>query len=228
MTYGPGSAIRGSSSASRRKNNCEGLAIGSALARVGLTIGENGVGMDPGAVFEKGCVVDTVDLKPRLALNKEFQRGVCGTVIVQANVEDRLPGVQEYAIEKPGAECVELKWGQGAKDIGGEAKIRSLAKARMPYRGYIVPPNPVEPTAETLLSGPLLLKALPRRNGNGRVLRWAERRITQGRRQVLIPEDRAYRSAYPARATGYASKIRYADRGGRQRHQGGERLAHDE
>jgi len=30
--------------------------------------------------------------------------------------------VQEYAIEKLGIQCVELKWGQGAKDIGGMAK----------------------------------------------------------------------------------------------------------
>lgn len=33
---------------------------------------------------------------------------------------------------KLGIEIVELKWGQGAKDIGGEVKIKDLAKAQMP------------------------------------------------------------------------------------------------
>jgi glutamate synthase domain-containing protein 2 len=41
---------------------------------------------------------------------------------------------------------VELKWGQGAKDIGGEVKIRDLKKAQMLFkRGYIVLPNPTDP-----------------------------------------------------------------------------------
>jgi glutamate synthase domain-containing protein 2 len=40
----------------------------------------------------------------------------------------------------------ELKWGQGAKDIGGEVKIRDLKKAQMLYdRGYVVMPNPTDP-----------------------------------------------------------------------------------
>jgi glutamate synthase domain-containing protein 2 len=39
-----------------------------------------------------------------------------------------------------------LKWGQGAKNIGGEVKIRSLKKAQTLYeRGYIVLPNPTDP-----------------------------------------------------------------------------------
>jgi glutamate synthase domain-containing protein 2 len=41
---------------------------------------------------------------------------------------------------------VELKWGQGAKDIGGEVKIKDLAKAQMlKSRGYVVFPNPMDP-----------------------------------------------------------------------------------
>ena len=43
-------------------------------------------------------------------------------------------------------QCVELKWGQGAKNIGGEVKIKSLKKAQMLYeRGYVVLPNPTDP-----------------------------------------------------------------------------------
>jgi len=128
------------------KNNWDGLAIGSAIAGIGLTIGENVVGMDPDSVIKKGRVVDTVDLKERVRLYMDHQRDGWGATIVQANIEDTRLGVQEYAIEKLGVEVVELKWGQGAKDIGGEVKISNLKKAQMLYeRGYIVLPNPTDP-----------------------------------------------------------------------------------
>jgi len=138
--------IPGIGSTNIAKNNWEGLAIGSALAGTGLTIGENVVGMDPEAKFKNGRVVDTVDLKRRVDLFKDYQRDGFGAIIVQANIEDTRLGVQEYAIEKLGVQCVELKWGQGAKDIGGEVKINNLKKAQMLYeRGYVVLPNPTDP-----------------------------------------------------------------------------------
>ena len=138
--------IPGIGSTNIAKNNWDGIAIGSALAGTGLTIGENVVGMDPGAVMKKGRVVDTVDLKNRVKLYKDNQRDGYGAIIVQANIEDTRLGTQEYAIEKLGVEIVELKWGQGAKDIGGEVKIRDLAKAQLLHeRGYIVLPNPTDP-----------------------------------------------------------------------------------
>jgi len=138
--------ISGIGSTDIAKNNWEGLAIGSALSGTGLTIGENVAGMDPDARIEKGRVVDTVDLKRRVMLYKDYQRDGFGAIIVQANVEDTRLGVHPYAIEKLGVECVEIKWGQGAKDIGGEVKIRHLQKAQMLHeRGYIVLPNPTHP-----------------------------------------------------------------------------------
>jgi len=138
--------IPGIGSTDVAKNNWDGLAIGTALAGTGLTIGENVVGMDTEAVIKNGRVVDTVDLKRRVNLFKDHQRDGYGATIVQANVEDTRLGVQEYAIEKLGVEWVELKWGQGAKNIGGEVKIRNLEKAQLLYkRGYVVLPNPTDP-----------------------------------------------------------------------------------
>ena len=138
--------IPGIGSTDVAKNNWEGLAIGTALAGTGLTIGENVVGMDTEAVIKGGRVVDTVDLKRRVKLFKDHQIDGYGAIIVQANVEDTRLGVQEYAIEKLGVEWLELKWGQGAKNIGGEVKIRSLKKAQTLYdRGYVVLPNPTDP-----------------------------------------------------------------------------------
>ncbi len=138
--------IPGIGSTNIAKNNWEGLAIGSALAGTGLTIGENVVGMDPEVVIRNGRVVDTVDLKRRVKLFKDYQRDGYGAIIVQANIEDTRLGVQEYAISELGVECVELKWGQGAKDIGGEVKIASLEQAQRLYKhGYVVLPNPTDP-----------------------------------------------------------------------------------
>ena len=138
--------IPGIGSTNVAKNNWEGLAIGSALAGTGLTIGENVAGMDTEAVIKDGRVVDTVDLKRRIKLYKDHQRDGYGAIIVQANVEDTRLGVQEYAIQQLGVDVVELKWGQGAKNIGGEVKIRDLKKAQLLHeRGYVVLPDPMNP-----------------------------------------------------------------------------------
>jgi glutamate synthase domain-containing protein 2 len=104
------------------------------------------VGMDPGAVLKDGRILDTVDLKRRVKLYKDAQRDGYGAIVVQANVEDTRLKIQEYAIQSLGVSCVELKWGQGAKDIGGEVKIRDLKKAQLlQTRGYIVMPDPSNP-----------------------------------------------------------------------------------
>jgi len=138
--------IPGIGSTDVAKNNWEGLAIGTALAGTGLTIGENVAGMDVESVIKNGKVVDTVDLKRRVKLFQDHQRDGYGATIVQANVEDTRLGVQEYAINELGVEIVELKWGQGAKNIGGEVKVKSIEKAQLLYdRGYVVLPNPTDP-----------------------------------------------------------------------------------
>jgi glutamate synthase domain-containing protein 2 len=137
--------IPGIGSTDVAKNNWEGLAIGSALSGTGLTIGENVVGMDMEARIEDGRVVDTVDLKRRVKLYQDHQIDGYGAIIVQANVEDTRLGTQEYAIEQLGVEVVELKWGQGAKNIGGEVKITDIRKAQeLHRRGYVVLPDPTD------------------------------------------------------------------------------------
>lgn len=138
--------IPGIGSTDIAKNNWDGLAIGSALAGTALTIGENVVGMDLNSTFKDGKVTDTIDLKKRVSQFKEWQRDGYGAIIVQANVEDTRLGVLEYAIRELDADVIELKWGQGAKDIGGEVKINNLEKAQLlKKRGYVVLPDPDDP-----------------------------------------------------------------------------------
>ncbi len=128
------------------KNNWPGLAAGAAITGTCITVGENVCGMDMEATFDKGHVISSEDLEWRVRCFRDWQTDGYGEVIVQANVEDTNLGVQEYAIRKLGVKAVELKWGQGAKDIGGEVKIRDLAKAQeLQRRGYVVLPDPSDP-----------------------------------------------------------------------------------
>ncbi|MEM2977625.1 MAG: glutamate synthase-related protein, partial [Thermoplasmata archaeon] len=129
------------------KANWEGLAIGCALAGIPLTIGENVCGMDPKAEIKDGRVVRSEELEWRVNLYRKWQQDGYGEIVVQANVEDTMLGVHEYAIKKLGVRCVEMKWGQGAKDIGGEVKIKDLRMAQLlKSRGYIVHPDPMDPS----------------------------------------------------------------------------------
>jgi glutamate synthase domain-containing protein 2 len=128
------------------RDNWDGLAVGAAMAGVPLTIGENVCAMDVDSRIVKDKAQYSPDLERRVKLYKQWQRDGYGAIIVQANVEDDRLGVLEYAIEKLGADGVELKWGQGAKDIGGEVKLNSLEKAQLlRKRHYIVLPDPLDP-----------------------------------------------------------------------------------
>lgn len=131
----------GSTEVGRR--NWDGLAIGGALSGIVVTIGENVCGMDPGTKIEKGKVVHSEELKRRVHSFRKFWDGKYGDVAVQTNVEDQRLGVGMYALSKLEVNIIERKWGQGAKAIGGEVRIRDLQKALLlKDRGYIVIPDP--------------------------------------------------------------------------------------
>jgi glutamate synthase domain-containing protein 2 len=204
--------IPGIGSTDIAKNNWEGLAIGSALAGTGLTIGENVVGMDVQSVITDGKVTDTVDLKRRVKLFTDNQRDGYGAIIVQANVEDTRLGVQEYAISELGVQAVELKWGQGAKNIGGEVKIKDLKKAQLLYeRGYVVIPDPTDPDVIRAFERGAF-KEFERHSRIGMVTEESfatrvEELRKAGAKYVFLKTG-AYRPADLARAVKFASKYR--------------------
>ena len=204
--------ISGIGSTDIAKNNWEGLAIGSALSGTGLTIGENVVGMDPQAVIKNSRVIDTVDLKRRVKLYKDYQREGYGAIIVQANIEDTRLRAQEYAVEKLGVACVELKWGQGAKDIGGEVKIRDLKKAQiLQERGYIVLPDPTDPDVIRAFERGAF-KEFERHSRVGMVTEESFGRRVEELREAgakfIFLKTGAYRPADLALALAYASKFK--------------------
>jgi glutamate synthase domain-containing protein 2 len=139
--------LAGLGSTSIAKNNWESLAAGAALTGTCLTIGENVCGMDSESQFSRGRVISSRELERRVQSFRDWQEDGYGEIVLQANVEDTNLGVHEYALQKLGVKAVEMKWGQGAKDIGGEVKVRDLEKARLlKKRGYVVLPDPENPS----------------------------------------------------------------------------------
>lgn len=131
------------------KVNWDGLAVGCALAGASIVIGENVCGMDPPSKFTKGKVTHSEDMEHRVNKYREFWDGKHGEVVVQTNVEDTRLGVDEYVMSKLEVNVVERKWGQGAKAIGGEVRLRTLERAKLlKERGYIVIPDPEDPNIQ--------------------------------------------------------------------------------
>ncbi len=125
------------------KNNWDPLTAGAAISGVPQVIGENVCGMDEDSKIENGKVLHSPELEWRVKTYKNWQEDGYGAIVVQSNVEDTKLGVLEYAIKTLEVDSVELKWGQGAKDIGGEVKINNLEKAQLlKKRGYMVLPDP--------------------------------------------------------------------------------------
>jgi glutamate synthase domain-containing protein 2 len=121
----------------------ESFAIGAATVGFPIVIGENVVGVDQAAVIKKGKIHKAPELDRRIDTYLRYFDGY-GGVLVQLNVEDTRNGVAEYVIDKYGDKVIiELKWGQGAKDIGGEIQVNSLEYAQfLKDRGYVVDPDP--------------------------------------------------------------------------------------
>lgn len=130
------------------RTNWEGMAIGAAISGIAVVVGENICAMDPEAEIKKGRIARSQEMERRVKTFQEWYEGY-GTILVQYNVEDGRLGVPEYVIEKLGVEAIEIKWGQGAKDIGGEVKIPDLDRAiLLKQRGYVVLPDPEDPVVQ--------------------------------------------------------------------------------
>lgn len=131
----------GSTEVARR--NWDHLAAGAALSGITLVCGENVCGVDPKLELnDHGQVRRSPEMDRRIETYKRWYRGR-GEILVQMNVEDTRLGVAEYVLEHHGLDTIELKWGQGAKCIGGEIKVNTLDEAsELKRRGYVVLPDP--------------------------------------------------------------------------------------
>ena len=191
--------------------NWEGSAIAAAICGTVLICGENVSGMDPEAEFKNGRVAKSPELERRVKVYKEWYEGY-GAMLLQANVEDTRLGVPEYAVEKLGVEGIEIKWGQGAKSIGGEVKLPTLERAlQLKQRGYIVIPDPEDPAVqESYKAGGI--REFERHSRLGMVdeeafLNEVERLRKIGAKYVTLKTG-AYRASDLARAVKFASEAR--------------------
>ncbi|WP_406661057.1 FMN-binding glutamate synthase family protein [Methanolobus sp. ZRKC3] len=125
------------------RKNWEHFAIGAAISGITIVCGENVCGIDPGLKRDNnGLVTESPEMDRRIALYEKYHDGY-GEMLVQMNVEDTKLGVAEYLASKHNMDTIELKWGQGAKCIGGEIKVKDLDRAiELKRRGYIVTPDP--------------------------------------------------------------------------------------
>ncbi len=191
--------------------NWEGAAVAIAVTGAVLVCGENVCGMDPNAEFKNGKVVKSPELARRVKIYKDWYNGY-GAMLVQANVEDTRIGVPEYAVERLGIQGIELKWGQGAKDIGGEVKLPSLERAlELKRRGYIVIPDPESPSAQAAYNAGAI-KEFERHSRLGMVeeetfLKEVERLRKIGAKYITLKTG-AYRPADLARAVKFASEAK--------------------
>ena len=132
----------------------DSFAVGGALAGIPVVIGENVVGVDRESEIgtgkeRKGKITKAPELERRIDGYLRYFDGY-GAIIVQLNVEDTRNGVAEFVADKYGDKVIiELKWGQGAKDIGGEIQVSSLDYALfLKNRGYVVDPDPTIPEVQ--------------------------------------------------------------------------------
>jgi hypothetical protein len=125
------------------------FSAGAALAGFPVVVGENVVGVDKKSSFANGRISSAPELERRIEIYKRYYDGY-GAMIIQMNVEDARAGVAEYIAEKYGNELIiELKWGQGAKDIGGEIQVSDIEYAMfLKQRGYVVDPDPMDPIVQ--------------------------------------------------------------------------------
>jgi hypothetical protein len=192
--------------------NWDGLASGAALAGVSITVGENVVGMDVEAKLQNGKVMSSPELKRRVDLFRKFWDGKYGDVIIQTNVEDQKLGIDVYALSQLEVNIIERKWGQGAKAIGGEVRLRDLQKAiLLKKRGYIVIPDPEDPVVQEAFKSGVFHTferhsrvGIPKEKGFVEDIEWLRK---QGAKKVFLKTG-AYRPSAVAYTMKFASEAK--------------------
>lgn len=137
----------GSTEVARR--NWDHLAVGAAISGITLVCGENVCGVDPELELDSsGRVLRSPEMDRRIEVYRRYHQGY-GEILVQMNVEDTRLGVAEYVLDRHQLTTIELKWGQGAKCIGGEIKVDDIERAtELKQRGYVVLPDPTLPATQ--------------------------------------------------------------------------------
>ncbi len=130
------------------KLNWQDYFAGAAMAGVTCVIGEHARNNEPNLKIEKGKVTDFPLLGKALDCFRKYDRGY-GQIVLQCNVDDDLMGVPRIAIEKYGAQAIEIKFGQAAKGTQPVIRVKDLETALERQRaGNVVHPDPGDPSVQ--------------------------------------------------------------------------------
>lgn len=156
------------------KLNWQDYFSGAALAGVTCVIGEDAKSNDPNVQIKDGKVIEFPLLEEALDCFRRYDRGY-GQVVVQCNMDDDLMGIPKLAIEKYGAEAIEIKFGQSAKGTQPVKRIKDIETAlKRKNLGDIVYPNPEDPAVQEAYSD----KICPNFHSYGRLPFWTEESLT--------------------------------------------------
>ncbi len=130
------------------KLNWQDYFAGAAMAGVTCVIGEHARNNEPNLKIENGKVRDFPLLEEALDCFRKYERGY-GQIVLQCNVDDDLMGVPKIAIEKYGADAIEIKFGQAAKGTQPAIQVKDLETAKIKQQqGNLVHPDPSDPSIQ--------------------------------------------------------------------------------
>jgi hypothetical protein len=130
------------------KLNWQDYFSGAAMAGVTCVIGEHARNNDPDLKIENNKVTDLPLIGKALDCFRKYDRGY-GQIVLQCNVDDDLMGVPEIALQKYGAEAIEIKFGQGAKGTQPVIQVKDIETALERQRqGNLVRPDPGDPSVQ--------------------------------------------------------------------------------
>lgn len=124
------------------KLNWQDYFAGAAMAGVTCIIGEHALNNEPNLKIKNDKIIDFPLIGKALDSFRKYYRGY-GQIVLQCNVDDDILGVPEIAIQKYGAEAIEIKFGQAAKGTQPVKRLKDLdAALKSQQTGNIVSPDP--------------------------------------------------------------------------------------
>lgn len=130
------------------KLNWQDYFSGAAMAGVTCVIGEDGRNNDQDLKIKNGMVTDFPLLGRAFDCFRKYDRGY-GQIVLQCNADDNLLGIPQIAIQKYGAEGIEIKFGQSAKGTQPVRIVKNLETALEKQQlGNLVHPDPSDPVVQ--------------------------------------------------------------------------------
>ncbi|CAG36968.1 conserved hypothetical protein [Desulfotalea psychrophila LSv54] len=152
------------------KLNWQDYFAGAAMAGVTCIIGEDARNNDPKLKVTNGKIEEFPLLDKALNCFRQYYRGY-GQIVVQCNIEDNLMGVPQIALQKYGAEAIEIKFGQAAKGTQPVKRLRDIETAIARQKlGDLVHPDPSDPAIQKAYRNGVC----PNFNTYGRLPLWTE------------------------------------------------------